>query len=173
MAATGLLVLRVVVGLVLAAHGAQKLFGSWGGPGMAGWTGAMGKMRVRPPKAWAWISALSELAGGLLFALGLLTPLGAFAIAGSMLVAIAAVHWPNGFWNTKRGYEFNLVILAAVIGVALTGPGAYSLDAVLHLTFPEPATFAILAIATLAGVATTLASRSPAQPVAAQKTAQT
>jgi putative oxidoreductase len=128
-------------------------------------------MRMRPPKAWAWISALAEFVGGLLFALGLLTPLGAFAIVGSMLVAIATVHWPNGFWNGKRGYEFNLVILASVIGVALTGPGAYSLDSLLGIRIPEPAAFIVLAIATVGGVAVTLASRRPAEPAVNRETA--
>ena len=171
MAALGLLILRLVVGLTLAAHGAQKLFGWWGGPGIAGWTAAMERMRMRPPKAWAWISAIAEVVGGLLFALGLLTPLGAFAIVGSMLVAIATVHWPNGFWNGKRGYEFNLVILAAVIAVALTGPGAYSLDAVLGVRIPEPAAIIVLAIATLAGVGVALFSRRPVEPAVSRETA--
>lgn len=171
MTALGLLILRLVVGLTLTAHGAQKLFGWWGGPGMAGWTAGMDRMRIRPAKAWAWISVLAELVGGLLFAFGLLTPLGAFAIVGSMLVAIATVHWPNGFWNGKRGYEFNLVILASVIAVALTGPGALSLDAVLRLHIPEPATIIVLAIATTAGVAATLLSRRRPEPAVSRETA--
>jgi putative oxidoreductase len=172
MTAAGLLIIRIVVGLTLAGHGAQKAFGWFGGSGMAGWTGVVAKLRVRPAPAWAWISALSELVGGVLFAAGLLTPLGAFAIAGSMLVAVAAVHWPNGFWNAKRGYEFNLVILAAVIGVALTGPGAYSIDAAFRLPIPEPMTSIALAIATVAGVTVTLLSRSaPAEATTPQPAA--
>lgn len=160
-----------MVGLTLAAHGAQKLFGWWGGPGMAGWTAAMERMRIRPARAWAWISVLAELVGGLLFALGLLTPLGAFAIVGSMLVAIATVHWPNGFWNGKRGYEFNLVIVASAIAIALTGPGALSLDALLRLRIPEPSAIIVLAVATIAGVAATLASRRRTDPAAGPKAA--
>src|SRR6266480_1259036 len=128
MLALGLLILRLVIGLTVAAHGAQKLFGWWGGSGMTGWTGAMNRMRIRPAAPWAWMSALAELLGGLAFAAGLLSPLGTFAISGSMLVAIALVHWPKGFWTTKGGYEFNLAILGAVIGVALIGPGPLSLD---------------------------------------------
>jgi putative oxidoreductase len=173
MTAFGLLVIRLAVGLTVGAHGAQKLFGWWGGPGMIGWTGVMKKMRVRPPGAWAWISALAELGGGLLLALGLLTPLGAAAIAGSMLVAIALVHWPNGFWNSKRGYEYNVVILGAVVGVALTGPGAYALDSALRLNAPEPATVVVLAVITLIGFAAALASRKPAAPVPGREPAQT
>jgi|SRR5579864_125572 len=160
MAALGILILRIVIGLTLAGHGAQKLFGWWGGPGMAGWTGAMTRMRVRPAVAWAWMSALAELLGGIGLALGLLTPLPSFAILASMLVAIALVHWPKGFWVGKGGYEFNLAIIAAVIAIALTGAGAYSLDALLNLHLPEPVTFIVVGVLTLAGVGVALGTRS-------------
>src|SRR5256885_3355182 len=133
MFAAGILILRLVVGLTLAAHGAQKVFGWWGGPGMTGWTGVMNRMRIRPAAPWAWMSALAELLGGLGLAAGLLTPLPSLAIAGAMLVAIALVHWPKGFFVTKGGFEFNLTILAAIFAIALTGPGAYSLDAALGI----------------------------------------
>ena len=157
------MLIRLVVGLILAAHGAQKLFGWWGGTGMSGWTGAMNRMRIRPAVAWAWASALAELVGGLAFAAGFLSPLGAFAIAGSMLVAIALVHWPKGFWVTKGGFEFNLAILGAVIGLALTGPGSLSLDQLFNIRLPEPVTVIVLALATLAGVGVALGTRGPAE----------
>src|ERR1700681_4602484 len=157
----GLLILRVVVGLTVAAHGAQKLFGWWGGPGIAGWTQSVTSLRIRPATPWAWVGALSEFGGGLLFALGLLSPLGSLGIAGAMLGAIATVHWANGFWNGKRGYEFNLTLLASVVAVALTGPGSYSVDQLLGIHLPEPITLIVGAIAMVAGVAGTLASRSP------------
>jgi putative oxidoreductase len=166
--ALGLLVLRLAIGLIVAGHGAQKLFGWWGGPGMAGWAGVMGKMRVRPAVAWAWISALSEFGGGLLFALGFLSPLGSMAIAGAMLVAMIAVHLPRGFWNTKGGYEFNLSILAAVVAVAIAGPGAYSLDGLFGIRPPEPVTLIVAAVLVIAGVTATLLSRSP-KPLEAPK----
>src|SRR6202162_4976313 len=134
----GLLILRLVVGLTLAAHGSQKLFGWWGGSGMSGWIQIVTKLRIRPAAPWAWIAALSEFGGGLLVALGLLSPLGSFAIAGAMLVAIATVHWPNGFWNGKRGFEFNLALLASVTALALTGPGTFSLDQAIGVHLPEP-----------------------------------
>ena len=169
MLALGLLVLRVVIGLIVAAHGAQKLFGWWGGPGMAGWTSGMTRMRLRPAVPWAWLSVLSELVGGLGLALGLLTPLPSFGIVAAMLVAIALVHWPNGFWNGKRGYEFNLSLVAVAVAIALTGPGAYSLDSALGIHLPEPLTFVVVGLATLAGVGVALATRS--KPVAEAKPA--
>jgi len=161
MVALGILILRLVIGLTLAAHGAQKLFGWFGGPGMNDWTGAMNRMRIRPATPWAWMSALAELGGGLGLAVGLLTPLPSLAIAGSMLVAIALVHWPRGFFVTKGGYEFNLAILAGVAAVALTGAGDYSLDAALRIHLPEPVTLIVGTILLLAGVAVALTTRAP------------
>jgi putative oxidoreductase len=168
MVALGLLILRVVVGLIVAAHGFQKLFGWWGGPGMSGWVGAMNRMRIRPAVPWAWMSVLAEVFGGLGLAVGLLTPLPSLAIAASMLVAIALVHWPRGFWSTKGGYEFNLSILAGITAIALAGPGAYSLDALLHIQLPEPVTLIVGTVITLAGVGVALGTRGP-QPVAEPK----
>jgi putative oxidoreductase len=166
--ALGLLILRLVVGLTLAAHGAQKLFGWFGGSGMTGWTQAVTKLRIRPAQPWAWVAALSEFGGGLLLALGFLSPIGSLAIAGAMLVAIATVHFPRGFFVTKGGYEFNLTLIAAVTALALTGPGAYSLDAALRLHLPEPISLIAGTIALIIGVSATLLSRSP-QPDAAPK----
>ena len=158
----GLLILRVVVGLTVAAHGAQKLFGWWGGPGIAGWTQAVTKLRIRPAAPWAWIAALSEFGGGLLFAVGLLSPLGSLGIAGAMLVAVATVHWANGFWNGKRGYEFNLTLLASVAAIALAGPGTYSLDQALGIHLAEPLTLLVGTAALLIGVGVALGMRAPA-----------
>jgi putative oxidoreductase len=159
--ALGLLILRLVVGLTLAAHGAQKLFGWFGGSGMTGWTQAVTKLRIRPAQPWAWVAALSEFGGGLLLALGFLSPLGSLAIAGAMLVAIATVHFPRGFFVTKGGYEFNLTLIAAVAALALIGPGAYSLDTALRLHLPEPISLIAGTIALVIGVSATLLSRSP------------
>jgi putative oxidoreductase len=157
----GLLILRLVVGLTLAGHGAQKVFGWWGGSGITGWVGVMNRMRIRPALPWAWASALAELLGGLAVAIGLLSPLGSFAVAGAMLVAVALVHWPKGFWNTKGGFEFNLLILAAVAAIAVAGPGAYSIDHVLGINLPEPLTIVVGTVATVAGVAVALITRAP------------
>jgi putative oxidoreductase len=132
----GLLVLRVLVGLVLAAHGAQKLFGWWGGPGLKGFTGWMASMGLTPAWLWGLMGGLGEFGGGLLLALGLLSPLGSLAIIGAMAMAIALAHWSKGFWGTKGGYEFPLVLLGASAVLGLTGPGAYSLDALLGIALP-------------------------------------
>ncbi len=163
-----LLILRVVVGLTIAAHGAQKVFGWWSGSGIPGWAGALTHMRVRPAMPWAIASAAAELLGGLGVAVGLLSPLAAFAIIGTQLVAIGLVHIPHGFWSTKGGYEFNLTILAAMFAVAIAGPGAYSLDGLFAINFPEPATFIVLAILTVLGVGTALLTRTPQQATASQ-----
>src|SRR6202051_535073 len=143
MTALGLLILRLGIGVILAAHGAQKLFGVWGGPGMTKWAQSVQRLRIRPAQPWAWIAALSEFGGGLLLALGFLSPLGSLAITGAMLVALATVHLPRGFWVTKGGFEFNLTLIAAAVTLALTGPGAYSLDSAFGIHLPEPLTLII------------------------------
>jgi putative oxidoreductase len=169
--AIALLILRLVVGLTVAAHGAQKVFGWWGGSGIPGWTGALKSMRVRPALPWAVASAGSELLGGLGVAVGLVTPLAAFAIIATQFVAIALVHMPHGFWSTKGGYEFNLAILAAMFAVAIAGPGAVSLDGLFGISFPEPVTFIVLAVLTVVGVGVALVTRTPQE--AAASTPQT
>lgn len=127
----GLLIIRLVIGLLFAAHGAQKLFGWFGGYGLAGTGGWMDSLGLKPGKTMALMAGLSELIGGLLLVAGFLTPLAALLIAGTMIMAIVKVHLPNGLWSTANGYEYNLVILAVVIGLALTGPGQYAIDTLL------------------------------------------
>src|SRR6202163_5088674 len=159
--ALGLLILRLVIGLTIAAHGAQKLFGWWGGPGMTGWTQVVEKLRIRPAQPWAWVAALSEFGGGLLLALGLLSPLGSLAIIGAMLVAVATVHLAKGFWAGKGGFEFNLSLIVGAAAIAFTGAGTYSLDSALGIHLPEPLSLIAGTIALIVGVTVTLASRSP------------
>ncbi|WP_028608484.1 DoxX family protein [Paenibacillus harenae] len=129
--ALGLLIVRVVVGLLFVGHGAQKLFGWFGGYGPKGTGGWLESIGVKPGVAMAVLAGLMELAGGILFAAGLFTPLAAALIVLTMLVAIVKVHGQNGLWVTANGYEYNLVLIAIAIGVALTGAGAYSLDALI------------------------------------------
>ena len=124
----GLLLIRVVLGGIMAAHGAQKLFGWFGGHGLAGTGGWLESMGFRPGRLHATVVGLSEFGGGTLLALGLFTPLGAAAVAGVMFVAIVTVHWSNGFFNGSGGYEFNLLIIASAIALAATGPGEMSID---------------------------------------------
>jgi putative oxidoreductase len=123
----GLLLLRVVVGGTLFGHGAQKLFGWWGGHGPKGTGGFFGRLGYRAPLLMALLAGLGE-ASGVLLALGLLTPLACLAIAVVMLNAIVVVHWKNGFWNGNGGIEFPLLVLGAVAALATTGPGRFSID---------------------------------------------
>jgi putative oxidoreductase len=139
-----LALVRVVVGLIIAAHGAQKVLGVWGGPGLAGWTQGISRMGMRPAAFWAWVSAFAELAGGFAFALGFLLPVVAAALSIQMAVAVARAHWSKGFWNTKGGIEFPFALgaIAAINGVA--DPGAYSLDRALGLPAMGAGVYAVV-----------------------------
>ena len=133
--AYGILFLRVVVGLLLFAHGAQKLFGWFGGPGPRGTAGFFGSLGFKRQHAlpMAIMAGVSE-ASGVLFALGFLTPFAALAIASVMVVAVGTVHWRNGLWVSNGGYEFNLVLWTVAIAVAASGPGRFSLDGAVNWT---------------------------------------
>jgi putative oxidoreductase len=157
----GLLILRLVLGIVFAAHGAQKLFGAFGGGGLKGTTDWMVGMGLRPAWFWALVAGISEFGGGVLLALGFLSPLGALGIVAAMLVAIVKVHWQKGFWNTKGGFEYPLIILAAALALALLGPGAFSLDAALGISLPEPITLVAGLVAVIVGLLAALASQAP------------
>lgn len=127
----GLLIIRLVIGVLFIGHGAQKLFGWFGGYGLKGTGGWFESIGIKPGVTMALFAGLAELLGGILFALGLLTPLAGIMIAGTMVMAIVKVHAPNGIWSTSNGYEYNLTLLAVAIGVALIGPGQFALDAFL------------------------------------------
>jgi putative oxidoreductase len=157
MLSIGLLLLRVVLGLTVAAHGAQKLFGWFGGPSLEGFSGALEKLGIRPSRPWAVVAGLAEFGGGLLLALGLFTPLAALVVAGGMLVAVFTVHWPKGFWNAKGGLEFPFLIAVAAVALALTGPGAISLDNLFGVALPEPGTMMIGGVIVLLGVIAAIA----------------
>src|ERR671937_710315 len=125
--AYGLLLLRVVVGGTMFGHGAQKLFGWFGGHGPGGTGGVFGPLGYRGPVVIAAFSPLAE-SSGILFALGFLTPLAALAISVVMLNAIVTVHWSKGFWNGNGGFEFPLALLTVAVSVAAIGPGRFSID---------------------------------------------
>jgi len=127
----GLLLIRLVIGVLFVGHGAQKLFGWFGGYGLKGTGGWFESIGMKPGVTMALFAGLTELIGGILFALGLLTSLAGILIAGTMVMAIVKVHGPNGLWSTSNGYEYNLTLLAVAIGIALIGPGQYALDAFL------------------------------------------
>jgi putative oxidoreductase len=144
-------------------HGAQKLFGWFGGSGFAA-TRALfgGPLRLRPAGLWTLAGGASETGGGIFFALGLFEPLGAVAIIAAMLMAMALVSGRRGFWGMSGGIEPNLLYIVPALAEALTGPGRYALGAALGIALPAPATLlAGLALALLS-IAVGLQTRAPA-----------
>jgi len=132
--AVGLLLIRVVLGLLLVGHGTQKLFGWFGGGGPAGTGAFFDSVGYRPGRGMALLAGLAELTGGTLLALGLLTPLGSAIVMGVMLAAVA-IHTANGLWVSNGGYETPLLYAITALGLAFTGPGGYSLDRLLGLSW--------------------------------------
>ncbi|HEX8075158.1 MAG TPA: DoxX family protein [Thermoleophilaceae bacterium] len=130
----GLLILRVVIGALFVGHGAQKLFGAFGGHGLKGTAGFFESIGLRPGRAHATAAGMSELAGGALLALGLITPLAAVLLIATMTAAIVTVHASKGVWVSDGGYEYNVVLAAVAFAVAAIGPGPWSLDRALGLT---------------------------------------
>jgi putative oxidoreductase len=129
----GLLVGRVVLGSLMAAHGAQKLFGWFGGYGIAGTGAFMEQLGFRPGRHFAAAAGASELIGGLLLALGLLGPIGPALVVSVMIVAIVSVHARNGLLAASNGVELPLLYATGALALAFTGFGRYSLDALLGL----------------------------------------
>jgi putative oxidoreductase len=127
----GTLLLRLTLGLTMAGHGSRDLLGSFGGGGLRGTGEAFGRLGFRAPLLAALAAGLAELGGGLLIATGLLVPLAALAVGVLMLNAIVAVHWRNGFWNLKQGYEYPLLLWATAAALAAIGAGRFSLDQLL------------------------------------------
>ncbi len=128
-----LIALRIVVGLGFAAHGAQKLFGSFGGHGIDGTAGFFEQIGLRPGRAHAIGAGTAEFAGGLLIAAGLVTPFAAAALIGVMVAAVLTVHLKNGFFVTENGYEYNLTLAAVLFALAGIGAGEWSLDNAIGL----------------------------------------
>jgi putative oxidoreductase len=130
----GLLILRIVVGLLFVGHGAQKLFGVWGGHGLQGTAGFFEAIGLRPGRFHATAAGLIEFAGGALLALGLLTPFAAAALTAVMTAAVISVHFTKGLWATDGGYEYNLVLASAAFALSAIGAGNWSLDHALSLS---------------------------------------
>lgn len=128
-----LLALRLIVGLLFAGHGAQKLFGAFKGAGLEGTAETFEKLRLRPARWHALAAGCAELGGGLLLAAGLLTPLATAALIAVMVTAVTTVHARNGLWNTEQGFEYNLVLVAAGFTIAAADAGAWSLDNAIGL----------------------------------------
>jgi putative oxidoreductase len=166
-----LLALRLAIGLTFAAHGAQKAFGWWNGPGYANWQKAMASMRFQPAPLWAFVSVAAELGGGLLLAAGLLTPFAAAVLLAQSAVIILKVHLPNGFWNGQKGYEFPLALAAAVLAILGIGAGSLSIDAAIGFSLAEPELWLLLVAGILAGIASygVTAVMAPHQPATQQR----
>jgi putative oxidoreductase len=163
----GLLILRLVVGLTLAAHGAQKLLGWFGGYGLSGTGQFLEQLGFRPGRLQAAQAGLAELLGGLFLAAGFLTPAAAAAVVAVMLVAAVSVHVAKGFFATGGGYEYTLVLGGAAVALAFTGPGAISVDRAFGIGW-SGATWGLAALATglIGGTVPLLARRTAATSTA-------
>jgi putative oxidoreductase len=128
-----MLVLRAGIGFIFVAHGLQKLFGWWDGPGWQGWKGFIGYLGLRPPLFWASVSLVAELGGGLALIIGLLVPLTAAGLVAQSITLLWKVHWPKGFWSSNGGIEFPLAFLVGVFAVQVLGPGAWSFDSLFSV----------------------------------------
>ncbi len=148
------LILRLVVGGLMAGHGAQKLFGSFGGPGIEGTSGFMEMLGLKPGRQWAWLAALSEFGGGVLTVLGFLNPLGPIGVIGSMSMATITAHGGKPIWVTEGGAELPVTNIAAATALMLNGPGKFSLDSALGIRLPRvlaPLGLVVVVLAVLYG----------------------
>jgi putative oxidoreductase len=157
-----LLILRLVFGLTMAAHGAQKLFGWFGGYGLAGTGGFFEGLGFRPGKLYAFAAGFSEFAGGLLIALGLLGPVGPALVLAVMVVAAVTVHIHNGWLATSNGIELTLLYAAAAVAIAIGGPDRFSIDALLGLDWSPLIVWGVLFAGFAGGLANLALRHAPA-----------
>jgi putative oxidoreductase len=134
---TAPLIVRVAQGSLMAGHGAQKLFGSFGGPGLEGTSGFMEMLGMRPGRPWAYLAGLSEFGGGVLTALGLLNPLGPLGVIGSMSMATRKAHWGKPIWVTEGGAELPVLNIAISTALMIREPDRYTLDRLLGIRLPR------------------------------------
>src|SRR5262245_55097163 len=161
-ASIGLLAARLVIGLLMAAHGAQKLFGWFGGVGPKKAGDAMAQIGFRPGFAFAIAAGATEVVSGLLVAIGLFGPVGPALMLSVMIVAIVAVHWSHGLFAMNNGIELPLLYAIVSIAFAGVGYGAHSLDALLNIggLWSPPLTWAVLSVGFIGGVANVFIRRT-------------
>jgi putative oxidoreductase len=147
----GLLILRVVIGGTMFAHGAQKAFGWWNGPGVDRWRQAVGGMGFQPVGLWAGVSIVAELTG-ILLVLGFLTPVAAAIVLAQAIVIIGHAHLAKGFWNTQGGYEFPLSLAGGAAALLFTGPGAVSIDALTGVGLTDTGLLALFLLGIAGGL---------------------
>lgn len=162
----GFLIARLVIGLLIAAHGTQKLFGWFGGHGLKATGEFFGNLGFQPGRLYATSAGLGELVGGLLIALGFLGPVGPAILLAVMIVAAISVHWRNGLFATSNGIELPLLYGTAAVRFALAGPGRYSLDSLLgtHIEWTPALIWAALAVGLAGGIANLALRREPPMP---------
>ncbi|HWA67362.1 MAG TPA: DoxX family protein [Mycobacteriales bacterium] len=152
---TGRLAARLVIGGLFVGHGLQKLRGSFDGPGIEGTAQMMDQIEMRPAVPHAYAAGVTETAGGAMLALGAATPIAAASLIGVMITAIRKVHGKNGPWITDRGWEYNAVMIAALLAIVDGGPGPVSIDALRRKSSRGP--FAMLGALALGAAASTVA----------------
>jgi putative oxidoreductase len=163
---SSLFILQVGIGLIFAAHGAQKVFGWWGGPGLLGWEGAIEHMGFRPAKLFGVVSAFAELGGGLMLAVGLLTPLAAATLVAQAVVIIGQVHWSKGFFNARSGIEFPLLLGLGAAAVGLGGGSAIGVDPFVGFALEPSHRVAVVVAGLAAGLVVLAVPRAGSQGAA-------
>src|SRR6185437_11866167 len=159
----GLLIVRLALGLAIAAHGAQKLFGWFGGYGIAGTGGFFESLGFRPGQLFAAAAGSGEFFGGILVVLGLFGGVGPMLVLSTMLVAMLTVHVKNGFWATNNGIEVPFIYATGAVAIAFASFGAISLDAWLGLALTsKPAiVWGLLALGVVGALLMLLVRRAP------------